>query len=73
MRTIILSLMFLASFSFTGNAKESTTIALANCTPCGAYSDGVADAGGDGHAAYMHCFENLNPCPIQLETVIIKA
>lgn len=72
MRNSLLSLILLASISLVGNAKESTTTAFVSCTPCGTFSDQIADAGGDAHDAYMYCFENLNPCPIELDPVVIK-
>jgi len=70
MRTLFLSLMFLAGISFTG--LQTTATASNGCTNCWDYASGAEAAGGKWQDYYDDCLTNLNPCSILLDPVIIK-
>lgn len=72
MRALFLSLMFVAGVTMTGVANQSVALEAAPCVNCWDFANGAEHGGGSWSDAYDHCLTNLDPCSIQLETVVIK-
>lgn len=70
MKVFMLSLVMLIGVSFAGNTLQAA--GPGGCTNCWDYAEGARYAGGDDVKAYNYCMENLDPCMLQLDEVIIK-